>query len=95
MTLRPEEIEEEGGAEDGRYCYSNKDVVGSDPNVVIVVYCRKIVQVFDKGLLVDVVYRRLQVSSLDQRHRSVNSHAPVRAAVPTDSEQMQSVMAIW
>lgn len=63
MPFRPEEVEEEGGAEDGRYHDSDEDVVGSYSNVVVIVYCSEMIQMLDEGLLVDVVYKKLSISS--------------------------------
>lgn len=55
MALRPEEVEEEGRAEDGGNGDADEDVVGCDAKEVVVVFDGEGVKRGDEILLVDIV----------------------------------------
>lgn len=58
MALRPEEVKEEGAAEDGGNVDANEDVERSDADVVVVVDVGYGSLVLHEGLLVDVVSKQ-------------------------------------
>ena len=55
MTFRPEQIKEKCSSKDGSDGNTNKDVIRSDANIVIVVFGGQVVLFLDKRLLVDVI----------------------------------------
>lgn len=55
VAFGPEEVEEEGCAEDGGDVYADEDVEGGDADVVVVVFDGMVIEVVDVFLLVDVV----------------------------------------
>ena len=58
VSLWPEQVEEEGGAEDGGDGDADEDVVGGDADNVIIVNGGVAVEGFDEALLVHVVCER-------------------------------------
>lgn len=64
MTFRPEQVKEECSSEDGSNSNSNKDVIRSDSDKIIVIFGGQVVLFLDKGLLVDVVCYITSVSTV-------------------------------
>lgn len=56
MALRPEQVEEESGAEDGGDEDADEYIVGRDADEVVVVDCNVGGELGDEFLLVDVVW---------------------------------------
>ena len=55
MTFRPEQVKEECSSEDGSNSNSNKNIIRSDSDEIIVIFGGQVVLLLDKRLLVDVV----------------------------------------
>lgn len=98
MALRPEEVEEEAGAEDGGYGDADEDVVGCDADVGVVVDMDWVLgAVLYAVLLVDVVCERVTVLVFVMCAWGGGERmmVPDSAAVPTDSETTIKIMAHW
>ena len=55
VTFRPEKVKEECSSEDGSNSNSNKNIIRSDSDEIIVIFGGQVVLLLDKRLLVDVV----------------------------------------
>jgi hypothetical protein len=90
VALGPEQVEEEGGSEDGGDVDADEDVEGGDADEVVVVNIGGGVLLGEKVLLVDIVYAMLEVYQ-----RSVSRYMPDSAAVPKLSLTTHKIMASW
>lgn len=96
VALRPEQIEEKARAENGGYGYANKDVERGNADVVVIMDMGTVVGAsFNTILLIHVVWEGISALSLKEAEDGKGSGIPDSAAVPTDSDTTQRIMAIW
>jgi len=99
VSFGPEEIEEEGCAEDEGDKYAGEDVERRDSDKVIIVDIDSVVEGCHVFLAIDVVWGLGQHSNRSLTSRiNVNdcaTHLPDNADVPSDSETTQKMSAHW
>ena len=95
MALGPEEVEEESRSKDEGDCNASENVEGSGAHDIVVVHVDVITwaQLLDERLLLYVIYASMSVNSNYCVVSSEDRVIPAMAAVPTDSEQTQQIMA--
>ena len=65
MSLRPKEVEEERSPKDGGNSNPDEDIVRRRSDKVVVADRSARMQLLDGGLLINVVYKKRQVSGVD------------------------------
>jgi len=92
IPLRPDEVDEEGSAENERREDSGEDVVGRDTDVVLDVYTSSAIEGSDASCQVDVICRS-PTSAILVFELHPNSRVPDMAAAPSDTDATQSITA--
>lgn len=90
----PEEVEEKRRAKDKCREDASEDVIASCADVVVIVDVRSVIKALDELLLVNIVWVE-PLASISQRCVYGRRSLPDSAAVPSDSETTQNIIANW